>query len=140
MQARLFRYIEDRHNSLKDPYLGNPLNEYWLEMLENRDVQEYGDFALTCFYDPAGNWGIGNRWIEIDELLFESHRSALLGFSIGSVGKLFDPGGMGSYFQTPEQVLQSLEVVCNLNIPFIAIFRELLEISSQQGFGIYVTF
>lgn len=64
----------------------------------------------------------------------------LMRFSISSSSNVFDPGRMGSYFQTSEQVLESLAIVRELEIPSIEPFQELLEECSQQGLGIYVTF
>lgn len=136
----LSRYIENHCTELKDPYEGEPLDRTWQEMLENCDVHEYGDFALTRFYDPAADWGVGCEWMEIDDLLSEADRGALLGFSIRSENNVFDPGRMGSYFQKPDRVLQSLKVVNALSIEAVESFKKLLEDCSQSELGIYATF
>jgi hypothetical protein len=138
--SSLIGYIENYHTELKDPYEGEPLDRNWQEMLANRDVYEYGDFALTRFYDPAADLGVAEAWIEVDNLLSEPERGAFLGFSIRCANNVFDPGRMGSYFQTPEQVSASLRIVGELGIEAVKSFKKLLEDCSQRGLGIYVTF
>jgi hypothetical protein len=136
----LARYIENHYLHLKDPYEGEPLGQTWQEILMNSDIQVYGDFALTHFYNPAADQGVAEAWMEIHALLSKTDRGALLGFSLCSVTNVFDPGLMGSYFQTPEQVSNSLKVVNKLAIKAIEPFKELLEECIQSELGIYVTF
>ncbi|PSB58491.1 hypothetical protein C7B77_04495 [Chamaesiphon polymorphus CCALA 037] len=136
----LVRYIQLHYAQLKDPYEGEPLDETWQEILENKDVHEYADFTLTRFYDPDRDLGIGEEWIEIDESLSECNRSILLGFPLCSKNNVFDPGRMGSYFQTPERVLDSLRNVRELKIDALESFQTLLEDCSQRRLGLYVTF
>jgi hypothetical protein len=109
-------------------------------MLGNRDVHEYGDFALTRFYNPATDLGVAEEWAEIDNLLSEADRLALLGFPLCSENNVFDPGRMGSYFQTPAQVSESLGIVNNLETKTVASFKELLKACRQSDLGVYVTF
>src|SRR5262249_35436836 len=102
--AGLFAYIERNRGILKDPYEGDPLSEDWKDLLENHDVHEYADFALTRFYDPAAEHGLSYCWNEIDDALPKEYRGILLGNPFGPRDNRFDPGRYGSYFQTPEQV------------------------------------
>ncbi len=136
----LAHYIKIHYTKLKDPYEGEPLTEIWQEMLEKKDTQEYGDFALTRFYDPAADMGIGEEWMEIDELLSEFNRGAFLGYSVHSKNNVFDPGHMGSYFQTPVQVSESLLKISELTIETTESFQSLLEDAALSGLGVYVTF
>jgi hypothetical protein len=138
--SSLIGYIKNYHTELKDPYEGEPLDRNWREMLANHDVYEYGDFALTRFYDPAADLGVAEEWIEVDNLLADPDREAFLGFPIRCANNVFDPGRMGSYFQTPEQVSTSLIIVDKLAIEAVKSFKKLLEDCSQSGSGIYVTF
>lgn len=138
--SSLIRYIENHRTELRDPYEGEPLDQTWQKPLESRDVHAYGDFALTRFYNPAADMGVAEEWMEIDNLLSAADRGALLGFEIRSATNVFNPGRMGSYFQTPDQVSESLRVVDRLAIEAIEPFKELLEDCSQSGLGIYVTF
>jgi hypothetical protein len=62
-------YIEQNQDTLKDPCGGGPLDPAWQELLENCDVHEHGDFALTRFHDPAADCGLSYCWNQIDDTL-----------------------------------------------------------------------
>lgn len=138
--AVLEAFIEAHRHALTDPYEGQPLPEDWRAVLENRDVHEYGDYALTRFYDPADECGIAEDWAEISHRLPTVAVDALHGFSIGPPDRLFDPGRYGSYFQTPDQVRESLAALTPLGLPELARFVELLERCVADGRGVYITF
>jgi hypothetical protein len=138
--AELEAYIDRHFADLKDPYEGEPLAADWRNMLENRDVHEYGDYALTRFYDPADRWGIGYDWTCLSDELPEPASNAMLGSSVGPAENLFDPGRYGSYFQTPGQVRESLAVLRRVGRPELARYLELLERCVAQQRGVYVTF
>jgi hypothetical protein len=103
----LIGYIDLHYQTLTDPYEGRPLPYAWQEMLQNHCVHELIDFALTGFYDPADDQGIGESWLEIERQLPDADRAALLGYPFGQPGNHFDPGRQGSYFQTPDQAHES---------------------------------
>jgi hypothetical protein len=144
----LLAYVERNRHVLKDPYGGDPLDDDWQALLENRDVHEFGDFALTRFYDPAADRGLGYSWNEIDDALAEEGRWALLGCSLGPAHNRLDPGRYGSYFQTPQRVAESLALVRGFDLPrldgndkgFLERFEGLLEECLNAGLGLYVTF
>jgi hypothetical protein len=138
--AELEAYIDRHRHELTDPYEGQPLPADWRDALENRDVHEYGDYALTRFYDPADWSGVGYEWAGLSDELPDPAADALLGFSVGPPGRLFDPGRYGSYFQTPAQVLESLAVLEPLGVPELARFVGLLERCAAEGRGVYTTF
>src|SRR5262245_51807623 len=96
----LLAYVERNRESLTDPYEGEPLEEGWQDKLGNRDVHEFGDYALTRFYDPNADCGLAYCWNRLDEALFwEVDREALLGSPFGPRHNRFNPGRYGSYFQ-----------------------------------------
>jgi hypothetical protein len=144
----LIRYIEAHLEYLKDPYEGNPLGDDWQDILETRDVHNCGDFALTRFYDPVKDSGIWDHWRAIDRQLSKADQAALLGMPFGPSGAYFDPGRLGSYFQTPNQVIRSLARVCQIALPGLTDyqrkalerFQKLLEECQETGHGLYVTF
>ncbi len=146
--AALCAYVNSNLEAIKDPYEGEPLGEDWQELLENRDVQEYGDFALTRFYDPAEDRGLGDSWRAIDLEFAEIDRAAFLGMPFGPVGAHFDPGRLGSYFQTPTQVLASRTQMRQCKLPglkgrsrkSLEQFNEFLVECVEAGSGLYVTF
>ena len=146
--AGLLAYVERNRQALKDPYEGNALAENWQDLLENQDVHEYGDFALTRFYDPNADSGLGYCWNELDDALPEEDREVLLGSPFGPRHNRFDPGRYGSYFQTPRQVAGTLARFRGLDLSwleehdqvFARGFEGLLEECVAGGLGLYVTF
>jgi hypothetical protein len=144
----LVAYVERNRHVLKNPYEGGPLDEDWEELLENRDVHEFGDFALTRFYDPAAEFGLGYCWNEIDDAFPEEGRLALLGSPLGPAHNRFDPGRYGSYFQTPRRVEESLALIRCFDLPrldehdrgIVERFEGLLEECVLRGLGLCVTF
>jgi hypothetical protein len=94
---------------LTDPYEGEPLSKNRHKGLEYKDPHEYGDFALTKFYNPAEDIGLGYDWVKIEDVLSsESGESiSILGCQIGKEDNYFDPGKMGSYFQSSSMVIDN---------------------------------
>jgi hypothetical protein len=139
--ATIVRYIETHREQIKDPYEGQPIEKSWQETLENRDVHEYGNFALTRFYDPANDQGIADCWLTVDAVIAEQDRQALLGVALGKLGHEFDPGRQGSYFQTPEQAVESLRRIEHIgHIDQLQPYVQLLRMCAVDDLGVYVTF
>jgi len=141
----VIEFIRENHAWLKDPYEGETLPSDWETLLEIKDVHQYGDFALTKYYDPSEDLGLGASWQEIQQLVPGHHTfSPILGFTIGPNENLFDPGKMGSYFQTYDRVSQSLGNLQEFaqGIPSIDINQalEILERVLVSQKGLYVTF
>lgn len=123
----LHSYIEENVRVLVDPYEGEPLNLDWRMQIENvHDVHTLGDFAITRFYDPNKDFGIGSAWLDCGDYLTHSSQAALLGQTVGPAFNLFDPGKLGSYFQSPDEVSQSFEVLFKLDHPLMAEYLSLL--------------
>lgn len=137
-EAELAAFIERHRQSLTDPYEGEPLPEDWSSLMDNRDVQEHGDFALTHYYSPTDDFGIGGSWLALADSFPAAH--ALLGTPFGPEHRLFDPGRMGSYFQAPDTVNKSLRELSNADRPELSDFVNLLENCRTGGMGVYVTF
>jgi hypothetical protein len=138
--AGLEAYIDRHRAELTAPYEGEPLSADWREGLENRDVHEYGDYALTRFYDPADCWGVGFVWSQLSDVLPGPAADALLGCSLGPPDRLFDPGRYGSYFQTPDRVQESLAALLQHACLELARYLELLERCAGERRGVHVTF
>ena len=136
--AGLAAFIAHHRQSLTDPYEGEPLPEDWSSLMENRDVQDHGDFALTLYYSPTADFGIGDSWVALSDG-YPVARS-LLGEPFGPAANLFDPGRMGSYFQRPDAVSKSLRDLSADNRPELSSFVDLLERCGAEGMGVYVTF
>jgi hypothetical protein len=138
--TRLEAYIDQHLAVLTDPYEGKPLSANWREALQNRDVQEYGDYALTRFYDPADCRGIGHEWDRLSRELPKPAATAMLGFPVGPPERPFDPGREGSYFQSPRRVRESLAALKLHARVELSLYLELLQWCAAEGRGVYVTF
>ena len=121
---------------LTDPYEGGQLEEDWEGQLSSRDVDEYGDFALTKFYNLLEDWGLGDGWIDIVDR-YPEVREATLGSPETSGSRTFDPGKMGSYFITPANTQAAMELLTVIDDKDLQEFREFL---SHCAKGAYVTF
>jgi hypothetical protein len=138
--AGLEAYIDRHRAELTDPDEGEPMSADWRDGMENGDVHEFGDYALTRFYDPADCWGVGYAWARLSDELPGPVKSALLGSSVGPPERLFDPGRYGSYFQTPDHVRESLAALRRHARPELTRYLYLLEQCAGKRRGVYVTF
>ncbi len=147
MTSVLVAYINDHRESVRTPCEGAALEPDWQDSLENNDVQELGDYALTRFYDPCEDLGLGPCWTKAIETIPEAYHAIVLGGALGPKESPFDPGRQGSYFQTPEQVGVS-RVQMELSesgwarlqgAPFEA-YKCLLGDCLAKNVGVYVTF
>src|SRR5690242_7249687 len=74
----LVAYINARIGRIRDPYEGELLTDSWEGMVKIKDAHTYGDFAVTKFYDPGDNIGLGYQWQAIEHLLSSELRDASL--------------------------------------------------------------
>jgi hypothetical protein len=142
---QLENFIEQHHSSLKDPYEGESLPVNWQSMIETPDPHQYGDIALTFFYNPGDDIGLGNDWESVQEALSRklSDVSLVLGSPVGPANNYFDPGKMGAYFQSPGQVATNMELLDLEEIESSPVVREMAEILQAailENKGLYVTF
>jgi hypothetical protein len=129
-------FIEEHRLVLRDPYEGEALSPDWRDLLEVGDLQELSDFALTRYYNPAEDVGLAEAWSELHEAVEAREKASLLGTPFSS----FDPGRMGSYFQTPAQTESSFSVLRERANPRTSEFVEALRKVVSAGKGLYVTF
>jgi hypothetical protein len=137
-------FIEKHRDELTDPYEGAPLDDDWESQVAPKDPHQYGDFALTKYYDPSNDIGLGYEWQELEELLTrEAVGGALL---LGSPIDSFDPGKQGSYVQSPDMVHSGLTRLDELLgrkpdlAGQLAAVRTMLESAASRGLGLYITF
>lgn len=138
--AELAEFIQQERVWLTDPYNGDPLPENWRALLETGDVQELADFALTRYYSVRDDHGVGGSWLALHDSLTEGQSQALLGAPFGHRDRLFDPGRLGSYFQSPVMACESLAALAGLAVEEVGPFRELLTACVARRLGVYVTF
>lgn len=133
-------FVDTHWEALKDPYGGEPLSPGWRSQLEAGDLQELADFALTRYYDPKADFGIGEEWDGLAQGLPGAQRQALLGAALQEGGQTFDPGRMGSYFQDRQRAAMSLQVFEHVDDGALGAFKRGLQQAVGKGRGLYVTF
>lgn len=139
---RLIVFIKANPDNFRDPYEGEPLGEDWEDQIETKDVHQYGDFALTKYYDPSADIGLGRKWEEVQRAL-ESElgtSAAILGQPVGTQDRFFDPGKMGSYFQSEDDVRRNLTQLEHAGRQALEPAVALLRRAAGEGAGLYVTF
>jgi hypothetical protein len=139
--SRLERFIDANLAVCASPYDGEKLESGWRRTLPVAGLQEIADFALTKYYDPSDDHGLHEEWSEIEGGLSEACRIALLGtpFREGEHA-VFDPGLMGSYFQSPEQVRASLSTLSAIDAKDLEDYVRFLRTVVREAKGLYVTF
>ena len=88
-------------------------------MIETPDPHQYGDFALTKYFDPTADIGLGAAWEELQDLFANNStltESPILGSTIGPTEEPFDPSKMGSYFQSARQARENCKYLLGLAI------------------------
>lgn len=144
--AELIGFVETHRERLCDPDEHTPLPTDWRVGADLGDVQRLGELALTRFYDPAADDGLWYGWLPHFDALPPPVQRATLGETVRGGDRLFDPGRLGSYFQSPFQVLESADLLgaSQLNVGEDAgdfnRFALLLDRCAADGFGLYVTF
>ena len=136
----LIAFVDAQKEHLTWPWEATQLPHTWKDDLEQSDVQEVGDIALTKYYGADDDCGIQEHWRDVHERLPVDAQQALLGEQLGRSGAVFDPGRMGSYFQCPAVVRQSASILNQVAWPELTSFRELLSQAAAGGKGLYVTF
>jgi hypothetical protein len=147
----LREFITANLESLKDPYEGEPLDDDWESLVNPKDAHQYGDFALTKFYDPTADIGLAHRWEGLEQLLDTelgsgSGTAILLGKPFGPSKNPFDPGKMGAYFQSPGDVRENLRRLRELTLrkpelgEKLGAWIDVLDRASEEARGLYVTF
>ena len=79
-------FINANLGDLRDPYEGEPLGADWESLIETGDAHQYGDVALTKYYDPLADIGLGASWERVQELVANDPtlmESPILGSTIG---------------------------------------------------------
>lgn len=148
---RLREFILKNIDHIKDPYEGNILDEDWELMIENDDPHQYGDFALTKYYEPLDDIGIGMNWEKLQDIvggLAIEGESPILGTTVGSSDNPFDPGKMGAYFQSLSKVKQNLKFLNELKKEGadrdieveLKTSIKMLKAANEAKKGLYVTF
>lgn len=83
--------------------------------MEINDLQDYADIALTKFYNPAEDIGLNYEWLRVvkifnEELSLDGDRF-VFGQQICSTSYCFNPGRIGSYFQSFDDTQRNLNII-----------------------------
>lgn len=132
-------FIDANCSRLIDPDAWEPIGANWTTK-HKADTQSLADIALTKFYDPTNDNGIGHMWPRLGETLSAECQIALLGSPIGAGDQQFDPGRMGSYFQTSDVIVQSIAILADCADPTLTEYRAFLKSCMANRHGVYVTF
>lgn len=143
----LVHFINKNVRELRDPYDGDPLDANWESLIEIPDAHQYGDFALTKFYDPREDIGLGGDWEDIQQQIAEISNLTscpILGDTIGPKVTPFDPGKMGAYFQSFQQAQDNHAYLLIVSRKSSSLFLdeavELLAKAVNKQLGLYITF
>jgi hypothetical protein len=140
-------FIKSNLALLTDPATEQALSSDWHQD-HPKDVQVFGDIALTKYYDIRNDIGLTNQWKRIcsDLEAIGGNSEITLGFILGTADCPFDPGKMGSYFQSLGDVSNN----ANLLEEWLArkpgftdrlgALREMLRKALQARKGLYITF
>ena len=109
----IYEFIDRHIENCTSPYSGEELDECWREELEEQDIQELCDFALTRYYDAEDDIGLGYSWdallnaLKFLDLKFNAEYY-VWGQEFSVDDFVLDPGGMGMGFVEAEDVADML--------------------------------
>jgi len=132
-ESLLLDFIKDNLSCITDPYEGQNLEDDWEEVLISSPIQDIADHTLTKYYSVTEDIGLGENWLFINETLPLKGINALLGISF----REFDPGCCGSYFQSREQLNESIGILSQFYNPIVESYLDDL---TNVRKGLYVTF
>jgi hypothetical protein len=140
-------FIQRHREALKNPHDGQPLAEDWESRLGSRDAHQYGDLAMTRFYEPSSNVGLGEEWDATEDVLtgVGVRGAILLGKLIGPRENLFDPREFQvCYLQSARMVQENsrrLEELLRRRLDLEATLAQavrLFEPAAEIGRGLYI--
>lgn len=120
---RLKKFINTHLDQLTSPYTEEPLDADWEDELENEDVQEYADFALTYCYNLEEEIGLAYAWdalIGISENLDTDFdpEYVVLGEALEDDDFVLDPGQEGMGFVEAEDINEIYDELVELKESF----------------------
>ncbi|MBC2582910.1 hypothetical protein [Clostridium sp. DJ247] len=122
--APLKAFINNHIGKVRSAYTGDLLDYDWEKEMENGEVQELADFAMTCYYSPEEEMGLSYAW---DALLVALNMLStnfdpdyyILGRTLESEMFRLDPSGMGLGFVYAEDIYIMHNELINLKQSFI---------------------
>lgn len=126
-------FINQHIGEIKSPYEEEYIDSTWEEQLENKDLQEYADFAIAYYYDIEYDYGLEYYWEAILECIKKlklkyNPEYYILGASISLGSEKLDPGRLGLGIVDAKDIdIMSKELIDNKN--FIA---EKIQLLSEE--------
>ena len=108
----LENFISDHRAELRDPETGTALELSWREKPENEGRGRRAALALTAYYDPTANIGLGNAASKYRFALMDLYPEGRVFVAGGSLGV---PEG---YFQSAPYVAESTAILERLRSDF----------------------
>lgn len=126
----LHKFIHDNIGRTYSIYTGEPITSEWENELQNGDVQELADYALTCFYSPEEDIGLSCYWDALLNglgLLPLKHQVEyyIIGRPLTSGDFVLDPGFMGLGFVYFEDIPHMYNELVSLKKQFIHVMPRL---------------
>lgn len=120
----LLTFINTNLSEIQSPYTGDSLTDGWEEEINNGDIQELSDFALTKYYSPDEELGLAYDWdalLEaIDGLPLKLQRDYyILGQPLETESFVLDPGAMGMGFVFAEDIPGMYQELVSLREYFV---------------------
>ncbi|MFB9235271.1 hypothetical protein ACFFWC_06925 [Plantactinospora siamensis] len=146
----LTRFIEANLDRLRSPYPGIAVPTPWPAMFEDEPaVHDLGDFALTRYYRPNDDLGLGSGWAEVynvaaDEVETDTDE-LIFGAWFGPEHNRFNPGRIGSFIRLWETVRRQREITAarirsGAYSDAVVALDRMLSAAGEQKQGLYVTF
>lgn len=93
-------FINQHIGEIKSPYEEEYIDSTWEKQLENKDLQEYADFAMAYYYDVEYDYGLGYYWEAILKCIKRlklkyNPEYYMLGASVSLGSEELDPGRLG---------------------------------------------
>ena len=144
----LLIFIAINRSILTDPYEGEALSEEHDIGLSSASVDECADYCLTKYYNVKEDLGLGPNWSACQdrvEKIAPGSGGILLGQVIKVGERVFDPGKMGSYFVSADDIAPRLQIIRNMRQDahgdeLLTLLEQAHELAASKGLGLYVTF
>ena len=128
-------FARDQRGLLVNPLNGEPITE---QDLHSEDVDWLGEIAMTRYFDPTADHGLGTSWETLIQALDADQQQLLLGEPISVEGRSFSPG---TVFQSNGRVRLAHRQLKELGLAELRGFVRTLRIAgvSQRGLMVRLT-
>jgi hypothetical protein len=141
-------FIDENRSALFSIQTGERLPKNWRKEIHDGSPVEYGEIALTKYFEEAEDNLVMGKWTRFVEAIEKvgGEPEIALGETVGSPDVVFDPTRQGSYFQSPRQVKKHLKLLNSWLADEkeppeeLLELQEMFQIVKEAGKGLYVKF